>query len=103
MSLDLGESTANYALGKYDGNIGFYKFYNNGTTTITLGANKAYLEVHAANGVKGFALSFGGEDDIEDQIVNSKLSNGTFFDLSGRRVSTPNKGVYIVNGKKVIR
>ena len=28
--------------------------------------------------------------------------NETFFDLQGRRVAQPTKGLYIVNGKKIV-
>ena len=42
-----------------------------------------------------------GVDDI-DEIVNSKSSNSKWYDLQGRRVSNPTKGLYIVNGKKVV-
>ena len=100
--LDLGDDTPYYSLGVYDDNIGFYKFNNGGTTTITLGANKAYLDTTAPGGaVKGFTLSFGGEDGIS-QIVNGKSVNGTWYNLAGQRVSKPVKGVYILNGKKVL-
>ena len=39
-----------------------------------------------------------------DQIVNCKWSNGKLFDLSGRRLSAPPaRGVYIEDGKKIIK
>ena len=38
-----------------------------------------------------------------NQIVNSKSSNSKCFDLQGRRVAQPTRGMYIINGKKVIR
>ena len=39
-----------------------------------------------------------------EQIVNRKSVNGKYYDLLGRPVSTPQrKGIYILNGKKVIR
>ena len=103
-SLDLSDASNYYSLGRKDGQIGFYKFNNNGTTTITLGANKAYLEVPASgSSVKGFTLGFGGEDGLSI-IVNSKSANGTWYDLNGRRLSgePAAKGVYIVGGKKVV-
>lgn len=104
--LDLSDATSNYSLGKKEINgvakIGFYKFNNNGTTTITLGANKAYLEAPASGGaVKGFVLDFGGEDGI-GQIVNGKSVNGKWYNLAGQRVGNPTRGVYIVGGKKVV-
>ena len=102
-TLDLAEDNGNYSLGRLDRQIGFIK-YKNGTTTITLGANKAYLEVPASSSnVKGFMLDFGGEDGI-NQMVNGKSVNGTWYDLNGRRLSgvPAAKGVYIVGGKKVV-
>ena len=52
------------------------------------------------------------EDAIRDlQIVNGKWSNGKWYDLCGRQVSVSSdasvpsvlpKGVYIVNGSKVV-
>ena len=104
LQLDLAEDNGLYSLGRLDDKIGFYKFDNNGTTTITLSANKAYLEVPASgSSVKGFTLGFGGDDGIS-KIVNSKSVNGTWYDLNGRRLSgePAAKGVYITGGKKVV-
>ncbi|MCR5821077.1 MAG: glycoside hydrolase, partial [Bacteroidaceae bacterium] len=103
-TLDLSDETNYYSLGKLSDKIGFYKFQNGETTTITLGANKAYLEYNAGGGVKGFALDFGGATGVES-VRNSELSDfgkETMFDLSGRRVSKPSHGIYVKNGQKVI-
>ena len=35
-------------------------------------------------------------------IGNEPISNSQVFDLQGRMVINPTKGLYIVNGKKVI-
>lgn len=102
MTLDLGSTTPNYSLGVLDDQIGFYKFNDGSTTTITLGAHKAYLEVPGASSSSGFTLSL---DDVTgiNEIVNSKSSNSKCYDLWGRKVAAPQKGeIYIVNGKKVI-
>lgn len=32
----------------------------------------------------------------------SKLQTNIYYDLSGRRVEHPRKGIYIVNGKKIV-
>lgn len=37
------------------------------------------------------------------QMVNGKSSNDECFDLSGRRVAHPTKGIYIFNGRKVVK
>ncbi len=35
-------------------------------------------------------------------VVKRTMPDGQYFDLQGRRVDTPKKGLYIVNGKKVM-
>ena len=54
------------------------------------------------------AISFGGgDDDGTTGIHSSSAVSGNvpavLFDLSGRRVSKPGKGIYIQNGKKILR
>ena len=44
-------------------------------------------------------------DDLEDAIKMNKADAGkqeTVYDLSGRKVSRPGKGIYIKGGKKVV-
>ena len=104
MSLDLSDKTSYYSMGrKKDAQdvyqIGFYKFTGG---TITLGANKAYLDTTASSGnVKGFLLNFGGIVDAIDTIDSSQSDN-VIYDLAGRRIEKPAHGVYIKNGKKII-
>ncbi len=38
-----------------------------------------------------------------DRVTTDKRTKDVVYDLSGRRVTTPCKGVYIINGKKVLR
>ena len=101
MSLDLSDATNYYSLGRKDGEIGFYKF-DNGTTSITLGANKAYLETPVSGGsVKGFHFDF--ETGIEGLTpVLFPKGEGSIYNLAGQRLSKPMKGINIINGKKVL-
>lgn len=83
--------------------IGFYKVKSNVTN---IPGNKAFLVLTNAEAqAKGFVLEFedGGTTGIET-IENSKHSteDGVNYDLQGRRVENPTRGVYIVNGKKVV-
>ncbi|MBF1601061.1 MAG: hypothetical protein HXO29_02310 [Prevotella sp.] len=83
--------------------IGFYKVKSNVTN---IPSNKAFLVLTNAEAqAKGFVLEFedGGTTGIET-IENSKHSaeDGVYYDLQGRRVENPTRGVYIVNGKKVV-
>ena len=76
-----------------------------------LGAFRAYFIIPENNGsqnAREFELNFGDEEIITGIIeVNTNLTNNTnkaegIFDLQGRKVANPNKGIYIVNGKKVV-
>jgi hypothetical protein len=100
--------TAEYALAAGGGyvlmaspKVGFYK----NTNAFTVGANTAYLPVGFGT---GYARSFFSFDDEETTSVNelktTNFTNNTneVFDLQGRRVAQPTKGLYIVNGKKVV-
>lgn len=82
-----------------DGVAGFYKPNSNITS---LAANKAYVMAPATEGA--LALNFGGNvTGINSVSDNAAMPNNVeIYDLAGRRVSHAVKGVYVVNGKKII-
>ncbi len=96
-----GAGNYNYILNNVSG-IGFYKA--NGQTVAT---NRAYLQTtyNVASGAR-MMMVFADEDmqttGISDVRSKTEDVKGNFFDLSGRRVAQPTKGLYIVNGKKVV-
>lgn len=75
---------------------------NNGTVK----ANKAYLPILTSN-VPGtgarLSLVFENETDGIETINKAQMTNDSYFDLQGRKVAQPTKGLYIVNGKKVVK
>lgn len=73
---------------------GFYKLSSGGT----IGANKAYLTYSA--GAREFFL-FDETTGIEMPTAEDVNADAMVYDLQGRRVQNPTKGLYIVNGKKV--
>ena len=100
MRLDLGDSTNFYSLGKNDNKIGFYKFTDG---TITLGANKAYLDTPApANPVKGFTFDFDDATGIVSPLGETE-EGAAIYNLAGQRLSKSVKGINIINGKKVLK
>lgn len=93
------DKTVDYVLGVVDDAIGFYHWA--GTA---LSPNRAYFEASKLpTEVKGLVLSFDNETGIETMrnSENEKMRDEV-FDLSGRRVAKPTKGIYINNGKKVV-
>ena len=90
-----------YVLNKKGAGIGFYKLSNTGT----IGANKAYLSYNNPEGGSINAREFIGFEEATGlkAIDNGQLTiDNVVYDLQGRRVSQPTKGLYIVNGKKVV-
>ena len=87
-----------YVLGKKDDTgVGFYKLSDSGT----IGANKAYL-IYSGTLAREF-FSFSEATGISATLMNNEEVNDEVYDLQGRRVSQPAKGLYIVNGKKYIK
>lgn len=67
-----------------------------------LGTGRVYLPADAASRMF-FSLQFGDDETTNIELKNGKMDElKSFFDLNGRKVENPTKGVYIVNGKKVI-
>ena len=103
-----------YVLANGANGVGLYKAELNkdangatGTTHFKNNAGKAYLPASAAPSAARFLVfSFG--DDMETGITetengNVKTENDEVYDLAGRRVQGAQKGIFIVNGKKVVR
>lgn len=83
--------------------VGFYYAKANGAA-FTNGAHKAYLALSAAQ-AKAFSYPFNETDGIET-ITNEhhKTTNGIWYTIDGKRLNgqPTRKGVYIVDGKKMI-
>ena len=90
-----------YALKKgTDGNAKFARVANGVSFT-----NKAVIELIGATARESLDVVFAGEEattGISETRVNSEKSNAEYYNLNGQRVIAPAKGLYIVNGKKVI-
>ena len=97
-----------YILANGTEGVGFYKAkhdvdVNGGTnaeTNFINHANKAYLP---ASEVKAPMLRITrGETAIAPSTLDAQPSAVVIYDLTGRRVEKMEKGIYIVNGKKVV-
>jgi len=80
--------------------IGFYLQNENGNS-IANDEHKAFLRVAEATASKAF-FSLGGEATAINSVATAKKETKGVFDLQGRRVDNPVKGLYIMNGKKVV-
>jgi hypothetical protein len=72
-----------------------------------LKANRAYLSTEydvTTAGTRSMEIFFddGETTGIADNNRETITNNGSFFDLQGRKVANPTKGLYIVNGKKMV-
>ena len=67
-------------------------------------AGKAYLPASAIDSnAPSLSFDFGGETTSINSLTPAlSQGEGVYYDLSGRRVAQPTKGLYIVNGKKVL-
>ena len=94
-----------YILAKPEGYAtGFYKAaknYENGTKFLNNGF-KAYLPA-PVSGARFYVFDFGTETAIENIEGAESANDAVIYDLAGRRVQNAQKGLYIVNGKKVIK
>ena len=92
-------NTTNYVLSKEGEAVGFFKASSVGTS---VGANKAYLPVTTTSGAR-LAVVFEDEaTGIADVNAREGEKSSDIYTLSGMRVAAPQKGLYIMNGKKVI-
>lgn len=90
-------NATNYVLSVQNSNAVFAKINE---TNATVPAGHAYLTLTSAT-APWFSLD-GGDATGINEVDDIKRREGAFFDLSGRRVENPTKGVYIVNGRKVV-
>jgi hypothetical protein len=81
--------------------IGFKRVVANGAVT-TIPANKAYLPFSNASQVNFFNVYSDTTTDINQLNMSFQKDSDEIYDLTGRKVTAPQKGIYIVNGKKVL-
>ena len=75
-------------------------------TAVAIPADKAYLKVLKTSidesPSRALTIKFGDEETGIKSVQGSGVTVNGYYNLSGQRVSQPTKGLYIVNGKKVI-
>lgn len=90
----------NYILNNKGGVIGFYRAAGQ-----IVGTNRAYIQIDESAAIKEFIALPDFEDDATS-IQNSKFEiqneEAPIYNLAGQRLSKMQKGINIVNGKKVL-
>lgn len=88
-----------YVLQKHDDRVAFYLVNN---TKPMVKPFRAYIKPQSTNAKQFIKVVFDGEATGIKEITPEN-TKAEIFDLSGRRVAKAQKGVYIINGKKVIK
>ena len=92
---EIAANGSQYVLAKPEGQeVGFYQ-----ATTGTIAARKAYLE--SASGVKAFY--FAGDDATSIKTIDNgqQTTDSAIYNVAGQRLNKMQKGINIVNGKKI--
>ena len=87
-----------YVLADEGGKATFLKIVSD----ITVPSTKAYLEFNEEILAPTMSLEIGNLTGIQNITTAANQGEGMVFDLQGRKVAQPVKGLYIVNGKKVV-
>ena len=95
-----------YLFGKGVKGQGFYHQTGRDGNSIKLGAHRAGLKLATSGFAPAKELIFNFDDATTTGINNVQPAvekkNDVIYDLQGRRVTNPSRGIYIVNGKKVV-
>lgn len=95
---DIQAPDGSYVLQNQGGKVGFY-LVEQATAAPWVRANRAYLTAPANNPVKAYLF-----EDAVDAIksVNADAGSAEIYNVAGQRMSKLQRGVNIVNGKKVM-
>ena len=101
LRVSTGTDVANmYVLSNGTDGVGFYPWAK---TTEDLAAGKVYLQAKASYDTSRQFLPFSNEaQGIDATLMNNETKNNVVFDLQGRRVAKTAKGLYIMDGRKVM-
>lgn len=78
---------------------GQFAFCLVGDMTVTQPANRAYLQMES--GASQVRMMFDGNETSVDDVLATPQGSAEYYDLTGRRVKKPAKGVYVVKGRGI--
>ena len=96
-----GDGVNIYALAKKNDVVGFYPVADG----VTIPAGKAYLNLSGSLVREFFTFVFDDDDatGINSPLLTSPEEEGQVYNLAGQRISKLQKGINIINGKKVLK
>ena len=92
----------NFILTTNNGASATPKFFKVNSEGNEVAKGKAYLQILTSELNARSFFWFEDETTAIEAVKQEIKANGEFFNLAGQRVAQPTKGLYIVNGKKVI-
>lgn len=78
------------------------KFVHVETQSVTVNPFRGYIKVTGTSLGRSLEINTGDDDVTAIKNIKVGTEDNVYYDLQGRRVLYPKKGIYIVNGKKVI-
>ena len=95
-TVEAGDGVTNYVLSN---NI----IYKVGAYAAIIDPYRAYIQLSQPAGARLIFSIDGNETTAIDGIETVESENGNIYNLQGQRVQKAQKGIYIVNGKKVLK
>ena len=97
-----GDGTTEFDGTTYDYILCDGLFYRIGDGTVA--TTKAYLHLDSAPASRSLNIVFGDEATGINMVQDSRfmVHGSEYFNLNGQRISQPSKGLYILNGKKLM-
>ena len=93
------KSSSDFVLTYQDGRVAFAA---TGGQAAVIPAGHAYLHWAQSRGARALKVVVAGETTGINAVENALTGNEVIYNLRGQRVVNPGKGVYIINGKKVV-
>lgn len=106
--LQAGDGTTEFSGSSYDYILySDGKFYQIGDGIVAIGKAYLHLDTAPAAGARSLNILFDDESVVTgiSATLNDKaemINDNSFYNLNGQRIAQPSRGLYIVNGRKVI-
>lgn len=91
-----------YVLTTKDDILGFYWQKDSDGTFANIKVHRGYMDVNTHPGTQGYRFDGNFLTALQSVESTPATPQSVIYDLSGRLVQSPTRGLYIVNGKKVV-